>query len=141
MSTVEQYRYGEEGFKPHVHFGDWQVAHLNWEPVLSLAGMGEVERHVKSDEVFVLWKGKAVLFVCADGGVDVYDMEPGTIYNVPAASWHNLIATGDASWIIVESAGTDLHDTEYRKMMEDEQSALLAQLPAWALEPGATDGR
>lgn len=59
-------------------------------------------------------------------------MQPGAIYNVTRAGWHNLIGTRDASWIIVENRDTHLQDTEIRQMIGSEKAALLAELPDWS---------
>jgi len=36
----------EEGYKPLVFSADWQVAHLNWEPLFDLENAGEIERNL-----------------------------------------------------------------------------------------------
>jgi hypothetical protein len=129
---LEMYQWEGEGYQPLVFFDNWQVAVLNWEPIFDLKNLGEIERHNSTDEVFVLLKGKAVLFtLTADGRISVEDMHANKIYNVTQGSWHNLIATRDCRWIIVENRDTHLHDTEYRQLDEDERELLLALLPQW----------
>ena len=49
-------------------------------------------------------------------------------------TWHNLLSTRDASWIIVEDCDTHLGNTEYRQLSEGEKSDLLASLPEWLNE-------
>lgn len=131
MPLLEVLTFQEQGYMPLVFDGDWQVAVLNWEPLFERSNLGEIERHESTDEVFVLWRGKAGLFVSDGQRLSLQEMELGTIYNVPKGTWHNLIASTDASWIIVESRDTHLHDTEIRQMTADEQDQLLSQLPAW----------
>lgn len=129
---LEIFRWDEVGYRPLVYSAGWQVALLNWEPPFDdLARLGEIERHNQSDEVFVLLKGRSVLFTLADDGLTTVDMAPGVVYNVTAGSWHNLIATRDATWLIVENRETDLHDVEFRQMTAEEKQNLLGQLPAW----------
>ncbi len=123
--------YSEDGYKPLVFSADWQVALLNWEPIFDIENAGEIERHKQSDEVFVLWKGQGVLFVATPQGTQLEEMQPGVIYNVRRGVWHNLLATRDASWIIIENRDTHLHDTEIRQMTSEEWEALLSNLPAW----------
>ncbi len=134
--SLEVYTWQEEGYQPLV-FGDgWQVALLNWEPLFDRANLTEIERHNDSDEVFVLLRGRAVLFTRADGGdLQAVEMVPGRVYNVPRGTWHNLVATRDVSFVIVENRDTHLHDTEIRPIRREELSALDAQLPDWA-RPG-----
>ena len=133
---VEEHSWKDEGYCPLVFHRDWQVALLNWEPIFDREGVGEIERHCETDEVFVLWRGRAVLFTAGEGGLELREMEPGVLYNVTQGTWHNLVATRDASWIIVETRDTHRHDTEIRPMTEAELAHLQAGLPDWAV-PGA----
>jgi mannose-6-phosphate isomerase-like protein (cupin superfamily) len=128
---LEILNYIKEGYKPLVFSADWQVALLNWEPICDLENAGEIERHVHTDEVFVLWKGRGLLFVATPQGLQVEDMQPGVIYNVRRGVWHNLLSTRDASWIIVENRDTHLHDTEIRQMTGDEWHTLNENIPEW----------
>jgi hypothetical protein len=75
--------------------------------------------------------------VATDAGIELTDLEPGVIYNVPQGVWHNLVATEDASWIIVENRDTHLRDTEIRQMTDTERRQVLTQLPDWS---GKTEG-
>jgi hypothetical protein len=61
-------------------------------------------------------------------------MQPGVVYNVPAGVWHNLLASRDASWIIVENRDTHLGDTQLRQMTPAEWSQLRPLLPEWVKE-------
>jgi hypothetical protein len=133
---LEIFRWSEPGYQPLVFSQDWQVALLNWEPAFDLPNIGEIERHNQTDEVFILIRGRAVLFTITDTAMQAADMQPGAIYNVLRGSWHNLISTRDAAWIIVENRDTHLHDCEFRRLSESEQLILLAGLPAWATETG-----
>lgn len=132
--NLEIFKWTESGYKPLVFSAGWQVALLNWEPLYSLENASEIERHADTDEVFVLWRGQAVLFIATPKGLRVEEMQPGVIYNVTRGTWHNLIATQDASWVIVENRDTHLHDTEIRLMTPEELRQLRMQLPGWAVE-------
>lgn len=130
---LEVYEWSGEGFKPLVFADGWQAALLNWEPLFDRRNLDEIERHNHSDEVFVLLRGRASLFTRRAGGaLAAVEMEAGKIYNVPAGVWHNLVATRDASFLIVENRDTHVHDTEIRPITDDELRQLDAQLPAWA---------
>ena len=133
---LEILNYTDEGYKPLVFSAGWQVALLNWEPIFDLKNAGDIERHVHTDEVFVLWKGHSLLFISTDQGLQVQELQPGVIYNVQRGVWHNLLATRDASWIIVENRDTHLHDTEIRRMTVDEWQTLKINLPDWLSEEG-----
>ena len=132
---LEIYEWAGAGFEPLVFTEGWQAALLNWEPLFDRRNLDEIERHNHTDEVFVLLRGKAVLFTRPDGGaLETVEMEQGKIYNVPAGLWHNLVATRDLSVLIVENRDTHLRDTEIRDITKDELAQLDAQLPHWARE-------
>lgn len=131
---LEVHHYNGIGYQPLVFSDGWQVALLNWEPLFDLANAGEIERHNQTDEVFVLWRGRAVIFVSDGERLQAEEMQPGVIYNVPRGVWHNLLAKRDASWIIVENRDTHLGDTELRQMNPVEWAQLRALLPAWLEE-------
>jgi hypothetical protein len=127
----EVFEWKGQGYSPLVLSHDWQVALLNWEPIFDVDRMGEIERHTQSDEVFILVKGKAILFTIGMDGMKMSEMLPGVVYNVTQGSWHNLISTRDASWVIVENRGTDLKDTETRMLTDLERSEIVKSLPTW----------
>ena len=115
----------------------WQVAILNWEPLFDLENAREVEAHFGTDEVFVLTQGSALLFVRAESGLRCEPMHRGLIYNVPRGIYHNLLASRDASWIIVETRDTDLYDTTLSPLTTQERKQLRDNAPDWAfrIEP------
>lgn len=130
---LQIHEWNQEGYKPLVFHHDWMVAQLNWEPSFDPAKLGEIERHNRTDEVFVLIRGKAIIFTMDEQGMRIEEMRPGVIHNVLQSVWHGLLATRDACWIIVESRDTHLHDCEFRQLSEDELGQIRASLPAWAL--------
>jgi mannose-6-phosphate isomerase-like protein (cupin superfamily) len=134
QTNLEIYAFTDLGYMPLVFSGGWQVALLNWEPLFDLDNAGEIERHNQTDEVFVLWRGQALIFASDDERLHAQEMQPGVIYNVPAGTWHNLLASRDASWIIVENRDTHLGDTELRQMTAAEWAQLRATLPEWVKE-------
>jgi mannose-6-phosphate isomerase-like protein (cupin superfamily) len=114
---------------------------MNWELRFDPTGVGAIERHNQTDEVFVLLRGQAVIFVVEEDGaptrgVHAVSMQPGLIYNVPRATWHSVIGTRDVSWLIVESNDTSRENTDHRQLTVQERHALDVHLPVWALSVG-----
>jgi mannose-6-phosphate isomerase-like protein (cupin superfamily) len=132
--TLETHNFTNPGYKPLVFYDGWQVALLNWEPLFDLDNAGEIERHNQTDEVFVLWRGRALIFTSDGERLHAVEMQPGVVYNVPAGAWHNLLASRDASWIIVENRDTHLGDTQLRQMTPAEWAQLRRSLPEWVKE-------
>jgi hypothetical protein len=129
---LEIHTWDGTGFQPLVASHDWLVSILNWEPIFGLDKFGEVERHNNTDEVFVLTRGKALLFTSDDRVLRIEEMIPGAVYNVLRGTWHNMLATRDASWIIVENQGTDNSNSEFRQLSESERAQIIQKKPSWA---------
>ena len=76
-----------EGYRPVVDFDAWRVAVLNYSPVLRPENVTSMQRHNETDEVFVLLRGRCILFL--GEGDDVVtqvfaeDMAPLKIYVPP----------------------------------------------------------
>jgi hypothetical protein len=70
-----------------------------------------MERHMKTDEVFVLLCSEAALYI-GDGREKV-TMEIGKVYNVKVATWHNLCMKEGSQVLIVENDDTCRENTEY----------------------------
>ncbi len=111
---------------------------MNWEPSSDLDCLDAIERHAETDEVFVLWRGKAALFVKGQEEIELVDMQSGTVYNVPRGVWHGLVASRDVSILIVEDRDTHVHGTEVRPLNGPERAQILAQMPDWASNSGGT---
>jgi mannose-6-phosphate isomerase-like protein (cupin superfamily) len=129
---LKVHRHNGVGYLPLVFSAGWQAAILNWEPPIDLANLDEIERHALTDEVFMLWRGQAALFVKADKEIYLVDMQPGEVYNVTSGTWHNLVASRDVSLLIVENRNTHLNDTQIRPLDKIEKAQILTQLPEWA---------
>ncbi len=127
--SLETYSHAGDGYLPLAFSADWQVAVLNWESGMENAlHLKTVERHVCTDEVFMLTRGRAALITLSASGFIVTEMQPGLIYNVKSGVWHNLLASRGASMIIVEKRDTHLHDVETRSLDEQEIEQITTDL-------------
>lgn len=110
-NIVEIKDYTGEGYKPQVDFGAWRVAIANFKPDWAKGKQTYIERHMQTDEVFVLLSGEVSLLIGKE--MTEYPLEPGKIYNVKAASWHQLQMSEDAKVLIVENRDTGRSNSEY----------------------------
>ena len=108
---IEILDYTGEGYRPLVDFEGWRVAFLRCnERFASLTGL---ERHLETDEVFVLLEGSATLYTRdGDGVMHLTPMEGHKVYNVKKAVWHHIVVSEDATVLIVENADTTAENTE-----------------------------
>ncbi|HNX45439.1 MAG TPA: hypothetical protein PKK90_01890 [Anaerolineaceae bacterium] len=131
MSELVEIRtYDGEGYKPLVDFGTWRVAFLRFLDELIPENIIRAEKHLETDEVFVLLYGQAVLLLGqGDERVEAYEtytMQPGLLYNVKAAAWHNVLMSRDAVILLVENNDTRAANSAYYTLTP-EQRAFLCQ--------------
>ena len=88
----------------------------------------KLELHYKSDEVFILLKGTAVLIAAErmgqELGFESVKMIERTVYNIPKGAWHTLVMMEDAEVLIVEDANTHLGNYELVELSVDQQREL-----------------
>jgi len=116
MDEIQIYEHTDAGYLPMHDFGAWRVALLNYAPRFDIATMQYLERHMETDEIFVLLKGEAFLIV--GESMKHVPMEVGKIYNIPQAVWHNISVSKDASLLIVENANTTKENSEHKPLSE-----------------------
>ncbi len=91
-------------------FGQWRVAVLKFCDDLKLENIKTMQKHLETDEVFVLIRGNCTLFLGKDGDTpeDIHrvHMEPGKIYNIKKGVWHNHIMDEGTEVLIVENRNT-----------------------------------
>ncbi len=111
MDGIEVSEHGGAGYLPLVKFGSWRVAIANYAAHFDRATYRYFERHLLTDEVFVLLEGEAELV--AGRGAEPLRLETGKLYNVRQGVWHALLLSEDAKVLIVEERETSRENTEY----------------------------
>ena len=105
----------DEGFRVLIESGTWKVGMLRYSQ--RFARLGELERHLLTDEVFVLLSGSATLYTDCQS----LAMEQNSLYTIPAGVWHHIILSEDACVIVVENQDTSRENTEKRYFEEQEE--------------------
>jgi ureidoglycolate hydrolase len=116
-SLLEIRQFTGEGYQPVIDFGSWRVAILNYLDEIHPEKIDFVERHNETDEVFVLLRGQAVLFL-GEGEAQLERlhsvvMESGKIYNVKRGAWHTIVLSRDGSVLLVENRNTARENSSY----------------------------
>lgn len=110
QAYIEVTTYEGEGYRPVIDYQTWRVAILNYCEELEIENLKTMQRHLESDEVFVLLKGNCVLFSGGQedsiGPVEVIRMEPLKLYNVKRGVWHTHTLDQDGMVLIVENQNT-----------------------------------
>ncbi|MEL7644678.1 MAG: hypothetical protein AAGU04_00220 [Anaerolineaceae bacterium] len=108
--------YNGDGYKALIDFNCWRVALLRYCDDMDPSVMETLERHLETDEVFVLLEGEAALFLAGGDGtgeLSVKMMQPGLLYNVRQGAWHNAVLSLDALILLVENRDTSRQNSEY----------------------------
>lgn len=108
---LQIFEYTGEGYNRTMHFGKWRVAFLNWSEKFSEGSGFPPERHLLTDEVFVLLSGAAMLEVGEK--LEKVRLEPCRLYNIRAGVWHRVSVSRDAKLLIVENHSTGPENSEY----------------------------
>lgn len=107
---IEVSEYKEEGYSPVVDYEAWRVAVLNYIDELEVPNLKTMQKHLLSDEVFVLLKGSCTLYTGGTGDevstIQSMKLEPCKCYNVKAGVWHTHTLTLGSSVLIVENRNT-----------------------------------
>ena len=111
MADLEIFEYSGEGYDPTMHFESWRVAIANFGEHFDEKRYNYLERHLLTDEVFVLLSGEARLVIGCD--LSKTEMRIGNIYNVKKGVYHALLMEKDAKVLIVENHNTSRENTEY----------------------------
>ena len=101
----------KSGFLPVVDCNGWRVAFLRRCETCADAATARLERHMETDEVFLLLEGAATLYT--GPARTPTPLRRGPAYRVPAQEWHALALSEDALLAVVESANTTRSNSEY----------------------------
>lgn len=111
MDELEILEYNGEGYNRTMNFGGWRVAIANFGAPFDRERYNYLERHLLTDEVFVLLSGKATLIMGKD--FKEVPLEQHKLYNVKKGAFHALLMETDAKVLIIENHDTSKENSEY----------------------------
>ena len=111
MEDIEISSYDGVGYNATMSFESWRVAIANFGEHFDEARYNYLERHMLTDEVFVLLEGEAMLVIGKE--MRRTPMQRGKIYNVKKGAWHAMLMEKDAKVLIVENDNTARENSEY----------------------------
>lgn len=122
-------KYTDEGYSPVVDYDKWRVAVLNYCDELLPENITKLQRHDRSDEVFVLLKGSFVLFI-GEGHERVdkihgIKLEPLKLYNVRSGVWHSHTLTKDTTVLIVENSDTGAENSPEIELGPEQRAGIV----------------
>ncbi|MGN0368251.1 MAG: hypothetical protein ACI4EK_05655 [Wujia sp.] len=128
---IEIIDFQPEGYKPLVDYETWRVAVLRFCDDLLIENVKTMQKHLYTDEVFVLLEGSCTLFLAGEGDtpgtIEAVQMEKHKIYNIKKGVWHNHIMDEQGEVLIVENQNT-CDDNSPILQLTQEQLAELGNL-------------
>ena len=119
----------DQGYRPVIDFSTWRVAVLNYGEDLKPTNIASMQRHDETDEVFVLLKGRCLLYI-GDGLESVTEifaenMHPHQVYNVKKGVWHNHTLSEDAMVLIVENRNTTYDNSPFCPLQPQQRRMII----------------
>lgn len=125
---IAAYEFSGEGMQRVFENEKWTVGIKNWKPANDITGIDMLERHNRTDELFVLTAGSCTLIYAEetpDGLVfGKVEMEPYKVYNIPATLWHNTVTQKDTKMVLIEDSNTGMENSDIYKLSEAEIAAI-----------------
>ncbi len=120
--------YNGKGYQPLVDFGGWRVAILCHLDELKPDHINSMERHIETDEVFVLIQGIGILFLGGNqpavNEIHPQAMEIGKLYNVKRKAWHTVALSQDAKVLLVENCDTGEQNSEHTSLLPEHSQTI-----------------
>lgn len=121
--------YTGPGYSPVVDFDKWRVAVLNFNDDLLPDNLTKMQRHNETDEVFVLLRGRCILFIGeGDDSISAVhgeDLSPLKIYNVRKGVWHTHTLTREAMVLIIENRDTTYDNSPFSSLTDAQHQKIL----------------
>ncbi|WP_026891029.1 cupin domain-containing protein [Lacrimispora aerotolerans] len=126
--SITDFEFTGEGMQRVYENEKWTVGIKNWKPANDITGIDCLERHNKTDELFVLTEGACTLIYAneTDNGLEFssVQMEPGKVFNIPATLWHNTITQKDTKMILIEDSNTSMENSDIFNLNEKQIAAI-----------------
>lgn len=106
---MDIYEYNGEDFKAVLSTDNWKIGLLRYSERFS--DFCVQERHLMTDEAFILLEGSAVLQV-DDRKTEMQKLK---VYNIKQGEWHHIVVSTDATVLVVENSDTCSTNTEKRE--------------------------
>jgi hypothetical protein len=130
MNSILNYEFTGEGMTRVYENAKWTVGIKNYKPANDIANLNCIERHNKTDELFVLLQGSCTLvYALEEGGKLKFDslkMETNRVYSIPQSLWHNTITEKDTKMILIEDSSTSMDNSDVLDLKEEEIKDLRA---------------
>lgn len=126
-------QYDGDGLQCMVESADWFVGIKNWKPENDVQYIDMLERHLLTDEVFILLTGKCTLLVIDENDTAKFhfqyiSMEPHKVYCIPKGAWHNTITWPGVKLALMENRNTSAENSEFMLLSSAMREQIISKL-------------
>jgi ureidoglycolate hydrolase len=105
----------------------WMVGFKNYKPACDLELMSVIERHLETEEVFVLLSGECSLVLGGQTAepqrpLQFVRLEPRHAYCIERGTWHNTLLSRDAALCVIENADTSGDNSECAELTPEDRA-------------------
>lgn len=126
---IEIAKFPDFGYMPIIDFESWRVAVLKFCDDLIPANIVSLQKHMLTDEVFVLINGTCNLYSAGTaeipGVIEKTPMEKHKGYNVKKGVWHTHTLSEDAEVLIVENQNTGDHNSPIYPLTDEMRKKII----------------
>lgn len=109
---IEKITFNGVDFKAVLDFEGWRIGLLRFSDRFSK--FDRLERHLLTDEAFILLDGKATLYT----ETEQVEMQKCVIYNIPKGEWHHITVDETTMVMVVENSNTCDENTQIKFIKE-----------------------
>lgn len=129
VHLLEVHAHDGPDYKPLIDYMSWRVALMNYTSDLLPEKINRMQKHLETDEVFVLLAGRCILFL-GEGeervtSIHAVDMEPYRLYNVKKDCWHSHTFSEEARVLIVENRDTVDANSPFTGLSPEQQQEIV----------------
>lgn len=130
--AIEVVEFPQTDYRSLVSYENWRVAVLAACENTTLPKIKTMQKHDKTDEVFILVRGNCTLITAGNdetpGEIKIHKMQPQKVYNVKKGFWHNHILDDEGMVVIVENEDTCDGNSPILPLTEEQLLQLAASI-------------
>ena len=112
-------REGKAGYEVLHKYAGWRAAFITYSPRFDSREKNLLERHLLTDEIFILLKGKADLYIGEKACRQA--MKKGEMYVIKAGEWHSVALSKRAKVAVFENIETGKENSEYKTFQGEDK--------------------
>jgi hypothetical protein len=128
LDRIENFTYSGAGMQKVYENSKWTVGIKNYKPANDIVMIASLERHNKTDELFVLLEGECTLVwaeeLNGELNFSAVVMKRGALYKIPQSLWHNTVTTPQTKMILIEDPSTGADNSDNYDLNEKQIAGL-----------------